>query len=104
MEYTEKIQNYLKIAHIYTDLKLTDQKILEKAEEYQEREKWVRVEDGFVTYLRHELNVPIFIPDALEAILKLGRKLSDLEEEALRFQKKVRESGEKGITVTIEGI
>ena len=98
MDYEEPIASYLKIAEIYSKERLSPEHHLAKAEEY---DSWKDPVDRLISYLRNELSVPT---DHKDAILKLGRRLSELELKALGLKKEIEKSKVTGITVSIEGL
>jgi len=93
------LNDYIHIARIYTDGKLTEQQLMGKAEQYQRDNKYKTVTLGFLSYLRREFNLPIrFWPE----IIKLKRRLSPLEVEALRLKEKVQKEPGSPIHVSID--
>ena len=95
------INDYVRIANIYTDGRLSDGELFNKARHYQQANSYKTITLGFLSYLRGEFNVPIqFWPE----IIQLNRKLSPLEIEALMLKEKLQKESEPNIRISIEGL
>ncbi len=96
-----KIDDYLKIATIYTNGELTKEQLLSKASEYRKANGCTTVTLGFRYYLRQELNAPL---QFYQEICRLGRKLSPLEVEALQLKTKIQREQMQSVRISIDGL
>src|SRR3989344_4053301 len=97
----ELLEAFVRLAQIYSPEPLTREQIIEKGKEYKQKCQWKDLDNGFRSYLRLEFNLPLNFG---EEILKLDRRLSALEMEALCLDRKIKERKEKGIKIIIYGL
>jgi len=95
----ESLEKYVRLGRIYSDGTLTDDELYAAAERRQVADCLREVEMGFCMYLSAELGVPLGLQ---EEVLRLGRKLSDLEIEALMLKKRVDKEGVVNIKISVE--
>src|SRR3989344_3339503 len=97
----ELLEAFVRLAQIYSPEPLTREQIITNGEEYKKRYNWKDLDNGFRSYLRSEFGVPLNYGGE---ILKLGRRLSPLEMEALCLDRKIKERKETGIKIIIYGL
>ncbi len=97
----ELLEAFVRLAQIYSPTPLTREQVINWGEQYRRECHWPTLDNGFRSYLRIELNVPLAYGN--EA-LKLGRRLSQLELEALNLAKKIEREKATGIKIIIDGL
>ncbi len=97
----ELLEAFVRLAQIYSDQPLTREQVIEKGKEYHKICHWKDLDNSFRSYLSIELKVPLVYGNE---ILKLGRRLSPLEREALCLDRKIEAQKETGIKIIIDGL
>lgn len=95
---------FLKVGMIYSGL--SQEQVLAEAERTRKEYCYRRLELGLEKYLRN-IGVPRNEHGMMayfSEILQFGRKLSELEIDALRLKDRVTEAGEESIEIRIRGV
>ena len=95
-----KFDDYIKVAEICSGR--DTEYVIDKAREYHKDNYFIKIEHGLIKYLRDEFGT--WAHEYSKEVLKLGRKLSNLEVETLRLRDKVKRENAKEIQINIEGL